>query len=350
MFRSAATLLSASLGAITAAAQATTGGDFDVTGPQLYPEKCVFDSKRDVMYCSELYESKIAVVDLKTNTIVKTIDFPGLSGVADYHASGVLLQGADRLISSINTGAAFESSGGNITGTNFLLITDLETGEEKARVDVTAVTKGAYGGPQDFATDTCGNIYEVFTYPGAVIKVTPSLKAIPWYLSGDTDATKTGFTGIASKGNLLLTSNQQQGGKLIRFDARDKTGQPFEVSIANNGTLGGDLDGISLPAKYNGTVLLVTSSEKGTAVFRSKDGKWDSAEKLGTVPNPQWDKQGFATITFDRADRIYHVFEWFLDSRAPPNLNGLSGNRTVFPFQDITDAVDKLVGKGARAF
>ncbi|KAK9443848.1 TRI14-like protein [Metarhizium brunneum] len=344
MFGAAATvLLSASLGAISAAWPTTVGGDFDVTGPQLYPEKCVFDPKRTVLYCSELYESKIAVIDLKTKTIIKTIDFPGLSEVADYHASGVLLQDADRLISSINTGAAFETSGGNITGTNYLIITDLNTCEEKARVDVTSVTKGAYGGPQDFAVDTRGNIYEVFTYPGAVIKVTPSLEVIPWHLSGDADTTKTGFTGIASHGNLLLTSNQQNGGVIVRFDAGDEKGQPFEVPIANNEKLGSDLDGILLPAKYKGTILLVTSSQAGTAVFRSKDGKWNSAEKLGTVPNPHWDNQGFATGTFDREDHIYSVFEWFLDSREPPNLNGLSGNRTVFPFQDITDAVDKLV-------
>ncbi|EFY92569.1 TRI14-like protein [Metarhizium acridum CQMa 102] len=344
MFGAAVTiLLSAGLGAIAAAVPAAVGGDFNVTSPQLYPEKCVFDQKRTVLYCSELYESKIAVIDLKTNTVVKTIDFPGLSGNADYHASGILLQGPDRLISSINTGAAFETTGRNISGTNFLLITDLETGQEKARVDVTAVTKGAYGGPQDFAVDTCGNIYEVFTYPGAIIKVTPSLKVIPWHLSGDTNATKTGFTGIVSNGNLLLASNQQKGGTLVRFNAGDATGQPFEVPIANNEKLGDGLDGISLPAKYQGTVLLVTTSQGGTSVFRSKDGKWNSAEKLGTVPNPLLDKQGFSTIAFDREDRIYSVFEWFLDSRQPPNLNGLSGNRTVFPFQDITDAVDKLV-------
>lgn len=51
MFRAAVTLLSASLEAITATAQATTGGDFDITGAQLYPEKCTLDLKRDAMYC-----------------------------------------------------------------------------------------------------------------------------------------------------------------------------------------------------------------------------------------------------------------------------------------------------------
>ncbi|KFG84835.1 TRI14-like protein [Metarhizium anisopliae] len=333
MFRAAVTLLSASLEAITATAQATTGGDFDITGAQLYPEKCTLDLKRDAMYCSELYESKIAVINLKTKTIVKMIDFPGLFGDPDYHVSGVLIQGKDQLISSINTGAAFKSYSRNITGINYLLITNLETGEEKAQVNVTAMTNGTYGGAQDFATDTCGNIYEVFTYPGAIIKVTPSLKVIPWYLSGETNTTKAGFTGIASRGNMLLTSNQQQGGKIIRFNAHNKTGHPFEVPLANNGMLGGFLDGILLPAKYNGTVLLVTSSRKGTTVIESKDGEWNSAEILGIVPNPHWEKErGFSTQTFDRADRIYQMFEWFGDLRAPAYLNGLSGNRTVFPF------------------
>ncbi|TWU70641.1 hypothetical protein ED733_000651 [Metarhizium rileyi] len=332
------------------AAGSVVQGDFTITSKELYPEKCAYDTKRKLLYCSELYESRVAVIDPVTKTVKDKLDFPGLSRDKDYHLSGLVMHKTqDRLLISINTGNAFDTAGKEINGTNWLVIYDLAAGKQLDPVDLTTVTKGAYGGIQDFDTDSCGNIYAVATYPGAVLKISPKLEVTPWHLSGNTDATMTGFTGIASKGNMLLTANAQEGGQLVRFNTREgggKEGRPFNVPLTEAGSstaslLGDDLDGVTLPAKYDGKVVLVTSGNTGTAVLRSKDDKWTSAENLGKIANPFQNEKGYSVATVEIGDRIYGVFEWFEDVR---NVEGsLSGNRTEFPFKDITDDIEKLL-------
>jgi hypothetical protein len=97
-------------------------------------------------------------------------------------------------------------------------------------------------------------------------------------------------------------------------------------------------DAIYFPPRYKGTVLLVAQDLAGIAVLRSKDGNWDWAEYLGLVPNLLNGTD--ATAAVQVGDGLYIVAVSFTDSIVPGTS---SGNRTLFPFVDITEEVEKLL-------
>ena len=123
----------------------------------------------------------------------------------------------------------------------------------------------------------------------------------------------------------------------MRFDMTKEKGVPVPVPLtpAHNITAS---DAIYLPPRYNGTVLLAAVDAEGVEVLRSKDGKWTAAERLGQVSNSaSMQKGGFVTACVQVGTRLYMVEEYFGDTQP--------GNRTEFPFVDITDDVEKLIAK-----
>jgi hypothetical protein len=71
-------------------------------------------------------------------------------------------------------------------------------------------------------------------------------------------------------------------------------------------------------------------------VLRSKDGLWNEAEGLGQVINSDCAANGAnVTAVVQVGCRIYMNEEFFADV--------LPGNRTMFPWVDITADVDRLV-------
>lgn len=91
-----------------------------------------------------------------------------------------------------------------------------------------------------------------------------------------------------------------------------------------------------LPPKYNNTVLLVSVPAAGVEVLRSKDGLWDTAEGLGRVSNnAPAANGGNVTAVVQIGSRIYMNEEFFGDAQP--------GNRTRFPYVDITEDVDRLL-------
>jgi hypothetical protein len=96
---------------------------------------------------------------------------------------------------------------------------------------------------------------------------------------------------------------------------------------------------LHLPSLYAGTVLLVSDNTNGTVVLRSSNGKWKSAENLGTIPNPYLNQGGFTVASVQISDSFNAVNEFFGDA-----INGtLPGNRTSFPLRDITEEVETLL-------
>ncbi|KAK2598053.1 hypothetical protein QQS21_005830 [Conoideocrella luteorostrata] len=322
--------------------------DVTISSFQLYPENIDFDPKYQRAYISALYNCSVAVYDPLQNRVVETIKFPGLSGNPSFHASGIQVDPLGRLSVIINAGVAFDTSGKNISGDNFLVKYDLKKKLLSFKSNLTAVTNGVYGGYQDVEHDSCGNSFVVGTFPSSIIRVSANGQpATPWFLSRNTNSTKKGLTGLAAKGSILLASDEE-GGRLLRFDMRAAQGVPIVVQIGNNGqnssSIGQSLDGIYLPARFGGKILLVSANGAGTVVLRSRDGAWRSAEKLGVIPNPFLQQGGSTTASVQMGEKIYSLTEFFADtsSKIPGTL---AGNRTEFPLHDITSAVEKLLNQ-----
>jgi hypothetical protein len=275
---------------------------------------------------------------------VHTFEAPGLSGNPLLHSSGVRVDPLDRLSVVIDAGAAFDTGGQNIEGDNFLVKFDLVDKSLLWRANLTNATAGVYGGYQDSESDDAGNTFVLGTFPSSLIKVSADGKSIvPWYLVEPANHTIHGFSGIARKDDTLLVTDNSDG-QLYRFDIKASKGKPVHVPTSKDGSssaqpLGQGLDGLHLPSLYAGTVLLASDNNNGTVVLRSSNGKWKSAENLGTIPNPYLNQGGFTVASVQISDSIYAVTEFFGDA-----INGtLPGNRTAFPLRDITGEVETLL-------
>ncbi|PMB69303.1 Major allergen Mal f 1 [Beauveria bassiana] len=316
-------------------------GNITVRQPGLYPENADYDPKRCVAYVGNLYESVVSVWDPAKNEILEVIELPDISHNAASHVSGVQVDVKhDKLTIAANAGAAFDTSGVDISGTNFLVQYDLTKREVEWKRNLTEISKGVYGGFQDMEHDPEGNSFVIGTFPSSIIKVSANnSKAEPWFVDVGKNTTVHGFTGIAAfnEGRNILVSDNERG-QILRFDTSAEKGEPVVVTL-KSGTepIGSDLDGAILPSIYENKVFLVSDDILGTIVLRSEDN-WETAEKVGVVPNRLGSVNGFATATVQIVDRIYAVTEWFLD-----NAPGGSLNRTSFPFYDITDDINKLL-------
>jgi len=291
---------------------------------------------------SVLYNSTIAVWNPWTNKVEKTISIPGLSGDSNLHLSGVKVDPGDRLSIIIDAGSAFDTSGVNITGDNFLVKYDLANDRILWQANLGALTNGVYGGYQDIAHDTRGNSFTVGTFPSSLIRVTADGQAATWYLKEPADHTIRGFTGLVPlpNGKHLLVADSSDG-KLHRFDMTTKQGVPEIVPITGAVTnLTSMLDGVSIPSRWGGKVILVTDNNAGTHVLYSGDASWKTAEFRGTVPNRLLNTDAFATATLEIGNSIYAIFEYFLDEKVSGTL---AGARSQWPLIDITANIEDLL-------
>lgn len=270
------------------------------------------------------------------------LSIPNISYNPLLHLGGVDFDTRTGLWSIVADGAApFSTGGKDVSGPNYALLYNPKTKALIYNIDLTAIAGGKYSGFQDIEQDASGNVYIVGTYSSSIIKISADgKKAAPWYLEQPVISNRSGLTGIASTGNILLAADNNNGGKVVRFDLKEETGKAVAVPLTPDTKLGGT-DAVIVPTKYNGTVFLIASPGAGIHVVLSRDGKWEKAEYKGLIPRATaGDAAGsFVTAPVQIAQSIYALHEWF---DAPP-AGALAANRTRFPLTDITARVDELI-------
>lgn len=242
-----------------------------------------------------------------------------------------------------------------MSGSNILIKYDLAASAIVWQRNLTELTQGRYSGYQDIEYDRDGNIYVIGTFPGTILRVGKDGTGLSeWCLppaSRAANTTVSGFTGVVSiREEDVLIVNNNADGQMYRFDnvSASPTGRPVLIPrTAPNGSAAAAMvatgDALLLPAKYKNTVLLVSEDAAGVTVLRSRDGRWGSAETLGTVSNDVGAAMGGvvpATIEIG-GDKIFSVEEFFADAPLVAGTN--AGNRSAFPMVDITAQVDALL-------
>ncbi|KAH6672129.1 hypothetical protein B0J14DRAFT_67706 [Halenospora varia] len=310
-------------------------GNFTIEQYQLYPENADFDFKSCLLYIGVLWNATVGIYDPYTNKMLEVLEFPGISHDPQYHIGGVGVDKKSGLVSIVvDYGAAFTA--GDISGTNFIMQWDPVTRQTNYKINLTDTTHAKYGGFQDVEQDPEGNVYVVGTFPSSILKVDKKGKKVtPWFVSQPVDPKRSGFAGLAANGWILLANDADS--KIWKFDMRAPKGVPVEVPHSPNVTWS-FTDAIYLPPRHKGTVLLVAEDLGGVIVLRSKDGKWNSAEYLGTVPNPV--PNAFVTAAGQVGESLYLIPTDVGNSSKP---NTAAGNQSHFPFIDITAQVDALL-------
>ncbi|PVI00926.1 hypothetical protein DM02DRAFT_728209 [Periconia macrospinosa] len=312
-------------------------GTFSVNQLGLYPENADFNAESCLLYISALFNATLAIHDPYKDT-TEIISFPNITQNPAFHLSGVATSPYTNLTSVVvNAGAAFDTGGEDISGTNLLLLWDPTTKKELYRVNLTETTKGTYGGFQDVEFDKEGNVYVVGTFPSSILRVENNGTKVNEWFNSNGNHTITGFQGLAATGDILLANDNADypNGSLVKFDMTASKGLPTTVPIIPPRPISGS-DAIYLPPKYDNTVLLLAVPATGVEVLRSKDGLWNTAEGLGQVSNNVMAAhRGNVTAVVQIGSRIYMNEEFFGDAQP--------GNRTQFPYVDITEEVEKLL-------
>ncbi|KAK4189075.1 hypothetical protein QBC35DRAFT_381130, partial [Podospora australis] len=278
--------------------------------------------------------------------ILDVLFFPGIS-LTLAHVGGVARDPYSGLVSILsNSPNPWATGGADITGERQIMKYDPKRKKVLWARNMTDVSKDRYGGFQDVEHDRRGNTYIVGTHPGTVIKVEKHGKKLAeWYVPYPMPpTTKKGFSGLAVVRGTEIMLATDGDGRLYKFDLRDeKRGKPVNVPIRPE-VLYNDTDAIYLPPKYGGKVLLVASLFGGIQVLRSKDRSWRTAEYLGTIPRPAevgglvLDGAVTAPVQIG-SDSIYMVL-----GNVDPFIPGMvAGNRTLYPFPDITAEVEGLL-------
>lgn len=304
---------------------------------------------------SVLFNATVGVFNPYTNTLLESVNFPGLSGDINIHLGPALPDAAGDLTVLLDAAAAFNTGGVDVSGSNILIKYSFSTNSVIWQRNISElVTQGRFGGFQDIEHDLNDNIYVVGTYPGTILRVDRNGNGLaPWFLpdaAALANTTVAGFGSIASiRSRDILLVNNNADGQIYRFDgvSAASSGTPILVSRtdAANGSASAPLDfsdAILLPPKYGGTVLLVALDAVGTAVLRSRDGAWTSAETLGVVSNIVPEAMGglVPAVVQIGPDKIFAVEEFFADALVPGTN---AGNRSAFPLVDITAQVDALL-------
>ncbi|PHH88516.1 hypothetical protein CDD83_7438 [Cordyceps sp. RAO-2017] len=351
----------------TSSSCASLSGSFNITSDltkTLHPENAVYHADKGALYMSLLYESRVGILPCGSNKIESVIEFKNLtesfvegtsgnstspkpldlSDDPTLHASGLELDlPRNRLTVIVEAGDAFDSFGQNIEGPNYVISVDLETKQPVFVVDLTKSAPKDYGGIQDIEHDDDGNIFVVWTWGGRLTRIVPDPKkpvVTEWYRSEKPKPAKA-LTGIAKFDSTTLLVADQTDAQLYRFSTKDESVRE-KVQIADGGRLDDTVDGIYLPPKYGGCVILVSDDFNGTWVLSSND-QWKTATKHGVVPS-EYGPNGSTTATVEVEGSIFAINEFF-------------GAKDVksFPLTDITDRVEALLsnttlscGKGSN--
>ncbi|CAG8956274.1 hypothetical protein HYFRA_00003654 [Hymenoscyphus fraxineus] len=313
-------------------------GNFTIDQYQLYPENADFSFHTCLLYISAVWNASLAIYDPYSSKIVEVIEFPRLSHRGTYHLSGINVDKRTGFISLvINYFNTILSGGKDLSGDTFILQWDPVSHKLVYKINLAHTTRRKYGGFEDVEQDPEGNVYVLGSYPSSILKVSKDgKKVVPWYLHDPMIPTVYGFSGLATTGWTLLVSDTDN--KLLRFDLRAEKGEPVIVPWYPNVTWT-ETDAIYLPPRYSGKVLLVAEDSVGITVLRSKDGLWHTAEHLGHIPNTV--PNTWTTASVQIGESVYLIV---MDIGDVNNPNAGAGNQSHFPFVDITQEIDSLIG------
>ncbi|KXX75844.1 hypothetical protein MMYC01_206629 [Madurella mycetomatis] len=322
-------------------------GDRVVTFYQLYPENADWDASACRLWIGSVFNATAAVYDPYTDRVTSVLAFPTISHTGSVHIGGVGWDHRTGLVSILaNSARPWETAGADVSGERELIKWDpAGRGRVLWRVDLARTSRDRYGGFQDVEHDAWGRTYVVGTWPGTILRIDERGHRVTELVVPEPlpPTTVKGYSGIAvvketgSREMLAVDGD----GRLKKFDLARGKGRVVDVPIRPE-VLYNDTDAIYLPPVYEGRVLLVASLFSGIQVLRSKDRRWRTAEYLGTIPIPQGElyEGGNTVATVQMGTSVFMVIGFIFD----PWVTGtVAGNRTQFPFPDITEDIEKLL-------
>lgn len=279
----------------------------------------------------------------------ESIVFPGITGNDDYTITGIDYDGMGSMYFAATSYTAFEAttSGNpalaNFTGPNSIIRYDTKARKILWTTDLVPLQNQVFQqtgklvtGFQDMAEDDQGNTYVIGSFGSIIIKISRNGTPEIWYQPKNINDTLVSG-GIVRSGDKIVINDRVAPG-LLTFDINEPKGLPVFVrpeGFPTNYTGGGD--GLLLPARYDGKVILWSDDFYGTRVVGSRNN-WKTAEYLGLVlMDDSLSKQGgYTTDSFEVGQTIYSLTEFFSSTRSVKP-------KQEFLMVDMTKQIDELV-------
>lgn len=305
------------------------------------------------------FNASVTVYDPYTATH-DLITFPGITNNEMFHMSGIDFDAQKGIMVFVaSAGAPFVSSGANLTGPNYIFRYDTTTRKVLYKADmggflatVQEYTGLAVNGIQDIATDSQGNTYAPVSFGAkAVARIAPDGRVSAWFTTNKTGTvnpkiptTYSGLIFYEPSNRLVITDGP--AGTFVTFNTKAAVGVPrsFKMTGLPSDYAGVTCDGLLNPSRYpHRDVLLCSEDFLGSTgaitVFTSAD-HWKSAHYAGRIPNNDPRAVGsIPTATVEIVNSLY-ISPFFISVLSDPRT---AGNRSSFPFFDITSMVDALV-------
>ncbi|GFP58863.1 trichothecene biosynthesis protein 14 [Trichoderma asperellum] len=305
-------------------------GSFNASILDLYPESADWDPVHCKIYFGLYYNASVAVYDPYRDEF-ELIDFPWITGNDDYTITGIDYDGMGSMYFAATSYTAFvaTTSGNpalaNFTGPNSIIRYDTNTRKILWITDLVPIQKEVFRqtgklitGFQDMAEDNQGNTYVIGTFGSIIVKINRN-------------------GGIVRSGDKIVINDRVAPG-LLTFDINEPRGYPVYVhpeGFPTNYTGGGD--GLLLPSRYGGKVILWSDDFYGTRVVGSRNN-WKTAEYVGLVlMDDNLSRQGgYTTGSFEVGQAIYSLTEFFQPTRSVKP-------KQEFLMVDMTEQIDELV-------
>ncbi|KAJ5087782.1 hypothetical protein N7456_011398 [Penicillium angulare] len=336
-------------------------GDVTVNVPNIFPEGAEFAPSNCKFYIGSLNNGSVVEYDPYTS-VTEIIDLPGVSHNSDYFVCGVDYSHATGTIYISASARApwWPSIGGNLHGPNRLfqyspltksILWEANIDPLLAQVEREVGTP--YAGFQDSAEDKDGNAYFFGTFGNIIVKVDKTGKASKFYSPDPEKGDRSyGFGGaFVTKENVLVLADALSDG-FVLFDLSGPTpSQPTFTTPTGHPANFNDVlecDALIAPPRYRDSVALCSNvldrdfSQHGIITVYTSPDNWKTSQYVGMIPtdygqNPDvWSTAQLAT-----SDRVYAL------SSSLPYDDGKFPETKSTTLVDITDGVDRLVGKFA---
>lgn len=279
----------------------------------------------------------------------EVITFPGITGNDDYTITGIDYDGMGSMYFAATSYTAFiatttgNQSLANFTGPNSIIRYDTNARKIRWITDLVPIQEEIFQrtgklvtGFQDMAEDDQGNTYVIGSFGSIIIKINKNGTPRIWYEPKNINDTLASG-GIVRSGDKLVINDRLAPG-LLTFDICEPEGRLVYVhpeGFPANYT--GGTDGLLLPSKYDGKVILWSDDFYGTRVIGSKNN-WKTAEYLGLalMDSDLSSQGGYTTGSFEVGQTIYSLTEFF-------QLGRTVKPKKEFLMVDMTKQVDELV-------
>ncbi|KAL0473796.1 hypothetical protein QR685DRAFT_569812 [Neurospora intermedia] len=299
-----------------------------------------WDGNQCVLLVGSHAAPEVIVYDPYSAHVVRVVEIPDIAHNTDYYISSVHWDFYTGLWTSLATSRRAEES-----GNNYVIKYDVYKNAIVWKVNLKTLTS-EIGGCHGLETDFEGNTYVACTDGNTIIRILFDGQFPHTWWPEHIDPIDRAIRGLAAipDSSRLLTHNGE--GLIGALDMTMGFGQYQPDWLANTNMMIPDIQGITLPPKYQSHVCLLTSPTQGVQVVEAMGWLWQTEDYLNhrhavqhtftVIPPPPAiaAENGYPSDTVQVGSNSILTLFQYKDGHK-------NGDESVWQFEDITHSIEQ---------